>query len=169
MPARQHLLAVYRTLDLIAQVSERAVARVERQPRLHQGLRQHCIASFQRLASLLGKRAGQSRIAEQAVLRVDPANGGERRADVLRTLRIDEKPALQVVVEPVAEALDLVVLARAETIREVFHRERVRKEGLQFSKQQVRARVVRIGLIRLGRGIDATLECLDETGPARLR
>src|SRR5262249_34250945 len=116
LPSREETLFASCALRLVTQVRESRVLSVERQSGCDERLSKDRIVRLQRLTDLVRKRAGQTRIPQQAIRRIDAADRLERGADVLRPLRRDEQPALQVIVEQIALPLDLVVLARQQPI-----------------------------------------------------
>ncbi len=150
------------TPHLVPQIGERGISRIERQPCRDESLREIRVSRLQRVARLLGKGPGQPRVAQQSVLRIDPANGGECRADVRHALYIEQHAMFEVFVEAVTQTLDLIVLARAEPILQILHGKRVRQKCLQLSEQHPRPGIVRSRLTGLGGHLDTALERLDE-------
>ncbi len=148
---------------LVAQVRQRRVLCIEGQTGRHERLRQDGIVGPQGLADLLGKGARQPRIAQQAVGRIDAPDGRERRAYVLRPLRVDEQAALQVLVEQVALPLDLVVLAGQQPVLQVLHGQGVGQKTIQLIQQRPRLRIIDGAPVRIRRFVDPRLEEVDQS------
>ncbi len=78
----------------------------------------------------------------------------------MRSLRIDEQSAIQVVIEQVTQPLDLISFSRAtRAVIQVLDREGVRQERLQLHEQRDDARIVqKMRATGIRRRVDPVLE-----------
>src|SRR5690606_35743306 len=88
--------------------------------------------------------------------------------DVFWALRVDQKSALQIVVELIAQALDLIVLPSDEPVLEIAHCERIGQECLQLFEQRACARIVDVRSTLVGHRADAAFEQADQAGTRAL-